>query len=39
MVTHNTRIAETADKIISLTDGEFTGEKKGGKPIEEIYNF
>ena len=39
MVTHNTRIAETADKIISLTDGEFTGERKGGKPIEEIYNF
>ncbi|MFX1573625.1 MAG: ABC transporter ATP-binding protein [Promethearchaeota archaeon] len=38
MVTHNRRIAEVADRIITLTDGEFVGEKKGGKPIEEIYN-
>ncbi|MFX1294118.1 MAG: ABC transporter ATP-binding protein [Promethearchaeota archaeon] len=39
MVTHNTRIAEVADRIITLTDGEFTGEKKGGKPVEEIYSY
>ncbi|MFX0082455.1 MAG: ABC transporter ATP-binding protein [Candidatus Hodarchaeota archaeon] len=37
MVTHNVRIAEVADRIITLTDGEFTGEKKGGKSIEDIY--
>ncbi|MFX1314783.1 MAG: ABC transporter ATP-binding protein [Promethearchaeota archaeon] len=39
MVTHNNRIAEVADRIITLTDGEFTGEKTGGKSIEEIYNY
>ena len=39
MVTHNIRIAEVADRIITLTDGEFTGEKKGGKSIDEIYQF
>ena len=39
MVTHNRRIAEVADRIITLTDGEFTDEKIGGKPIEEIYNW
>lgn len=39
MVTHNNRIAEIADRIITLTDGEFTNEKKGGKPINEIYKF
>jgi len=39
MVTHNVRIAEVADRIITLTDGEFTGEKTGGKSIEEIYNY
>ncbi|MFX1313350.1 MAG: ABC transporter ATP-binding protein [Promethearchaeota archaeon] len=38
MVTHNRRIAEIADRIITLTDGEFVDEKNGGKPIEEIYN-
>lgn len=38
MVTHNLRIAEVADRIITLTDGEFTGERTGGKPIEDIYN-
>jgi putative ABC transport system ATP-binding protein len=38
MVTHNIRIAEVADRIITLTDGEFIGEKKGGKSIENIYN-
>jgi len=37
MVTHNIRIAEITDRIITLKDGEFTGEKSGGKPIEEIY--
>ena len=39
MVTHNVRIAEVADRIITLSDGEFTGEKTGGKSIEEIYNY
>ncbi len=37
MVTHNIRIAEVADRIITLTDGQFTGEKAGGKSIEGIY--
>ena len=37
MVTHNKRIAKTADRIITLTDGVFTHETKGGKPIEDIY--
>ena len=37
MVTHNRRIAEVADRIITLTDGEFISEKIGGMPIEEIY--
>jgi len=37
MVTHNRRIAEVADRIITLTDGEFVSEKKGGMPLEEIY--
>jgi len=39
MVTHNIRIAEVADRIITLTDGEFTSEKPGGKPINDIYKF
>lgn len=38
MVTHNIRIAETADRILTITDGKFTGERKGGKPIAEIWN-
>jgi len=38
MVTHNLRIAEVADRVITLTDGEFTGKRTGGKPIEDIYN-
>ena len=37
MVTHNLRIAEVADRIITLTDGEFTGERVGGKSVEDIY--
>ena len=37
MVTHNRRIAETADRIITLKDGEFINERKGGKPLEDIW--
>ena len=36
MVTHNHRIAETADRILTLTDGSIVEEKKGGKPLREI---
>jgi len=39
MVTHNIRIAEVADRIITLTDGEFTSEKNGGRPLNEIYKY
>lgn len=38
MVTHNLRIAETADRIMTLTDGIITNERKGGKSIEDIWN-
>jgi putative ABC transport system ATP-binding protein len=38
MVTHNTRIAEVTDRIITLKDGIFTGERVGGKSVDEIYN-
>ncbi|MFX1311675.1 MAG: ABC transporter ATP-binding protein [Promethearchaeota archaeon] len=37
MVTHNRRIAETADRIITLKDGEIVNERKGGKPLEDIW--
>ncbi|MFX1373056.1 MAG: ABC transporter ATP-binding protein [Promethearchaeota archaeon] len=37
MVTHNNRIAETADRIITLKDGEFIHERIGGKPLEDIW--
>ena len=37
MVTHNIRIAETADRIVTLTDGKIAGERLGGKSIEEIW--
>lgn len=37
MVTHNTRIAETADRILTLTDGKIVEERKGGKPLREIW--
>ncbi len=37
MVTHNRRIAETADRIITLKDGEIINERKGGKPLENIW--
>jgi putative ABC transport system ATP-binding protein len=38
MVTHNTRIAEVTDRIITLKDGVFIGENVGGKSVDEIYN-
>jgi len=37
MVTHNHRIAETADRILTLTDGEIVEERKGGKSLREIW--
>ncbi|MFX1385324.1 MAG: tetratricopeptide repeat protein [Promethearchaeota archaeon] len=37
MVTHDNQIAETADRILTLTDGKFTEERKGGKPLEELW--
>ncbi|MFX1573282.1 MAG: ABC transporter ATP-binding protein, partial [Promethearchaeota archaeon] len=37
MVTHNRRIAETADRIITLKDGEIINQRKGGKPLEDIW--
>lgn len=37
MVTHNRRIAETADRIITLKDGEIINEIKGGKPLEDTW--
>ena len=37
MVTHNHRIAETADRILTLTDGAIVEERKGGKPLREIW--
>jgi len=39
MVTHNRRIAEVADRIISLKDGKIVGEREGGIPLENIYNL
>ncbi len=36
MVTHNLRVAETADRILTLTDGSLTSEREGGKSIEYI---
>jgi len=37
MVTHNTRVAEVTDRILTLTDGEITHERKGGRPIEKMF--
>ncbi|TFG04241.1 MAG: ABC transporter ATP-binding protein [Promethearchaeota archaeon] len=37
MVTHNIRIAEAADRILTLTDGKIVDEKEGGKPVKEIF--
>lgn len=38
MVTHNQRIAEAADRILTLTDGKITDERKGGKDIDTVFN-
>jgi len=37
MVTHNHRIAETADRILTLTDGQIVEERNGGKSLREIW--
>lgn len=37
MVTHNLRIAEVADRIITITDGRLVSERKGGKSLREIW--
>jgi len=37
MVTHNHRVAETADRSITISDGKITEEHKGGKSIREIW--
>ncbi len=37
MVTHNKRIAQVADRIITLTDGKIIDETTGGKTLEEIW--
>jgi putative ABC transport system ATP-binding protein len=37
MVTHNLRIAEVADRIITITDGRLVDERKGGKSLREIW--
>jgi len=37
MVTHNHRIAEVADRILALKDGKIVEERKGGKPLEDVY--
>jgi putative ABC transport system ATP-binding protein len=37
MVTHNRRIAEVADRILTLTDGEIVGERTGGKSLRDIW--
>ncbi len=37
MVTHNLRIAEVADRILTLQDGKIIEERKGGKALEDIY--
>ena len=37
MVTHNRRIAETADRILTLKDGEIINERTGRKPLEDIW--
>ena len=37
MVTHNRAIAEIADRILTLVDGEITEERVGGKILEDLY--
>ena len=39
MVTHNIRVAEVSDRILTLTDGEITAERNGGKPIEQMWDL
>lgn len=39
MVSHNRRIAETADRVITLTDGKIISEHKGGKSLEEVWDY
>ncbi|MBY9006559.1 MAG: ABC transporter ATP-binding protein [Candidatus Lokiarchaeota archaeon] len=39
MVTHNDRIAQAADRILTLTDGKIIAERKAGKHIEDIYKI
>ncbi|MBY8982023.1 MAG: ABC transporter ATP-binding protein [Candidatus Lokiarchaeota archaeon] len=39
MVTHNIRIAQAADRILTLTDGKITAERKAGKSIDDIYKI
>ena len=39
MVTHNMRVADVSDRILTLTDGKITGERKGGKPIEKMWDI
>jgi len=38
MVTHNTRIAEVADRIITISDGQLVNERAGGKSLAEIWD-
>ena len=38
MVTHNRRISEIADRIITITDGQLVSERQGGKRLAEIWN-
>jgi len=37
MVTHNHRVAETANRVITISDGKITDEHQGGKNIREIW--
>ncbi len=39
MVTHNIRIAQAADRVLTLTDGKITNERNAGKSIEDIYKI
>lgn len=37
IVTHNSRIAQAADRIITILDGKIMGENAGGRPIEQLF--
>ncbi|MHA1803557.1 MAG: ABC transporter ATP-binding protein [Promethearchaeota archaeon] len=39
MVTHNLRIAEASDRILTLKDGQIINERKGGKPLDKIFEL